>query len=163
MIRRAVWGDLESVLRINAQARPGVAALDHAELERLLGIGAMLTVAEDLGTVSGYLLSFRYGAAYDGEEFRYLQQHLSEKFLYIDQVAVDARSQRRGLASALYRSLFDHAAEFGAFCCEVNLDPPNDGSMAFHQRLGFRAIRELKVRDGRSVALLNLGPELLQQ
>ena len=45
----------------------------------------------------------------------------------------------RGLATCLYRDLFEHAREAGhdRIVCEVNLDPPNPGSDVFHARMGF--------------------------
>jgi len=39
--------------------------------------------------------------------------------------------------------------------CEVNLRPPNEGSMHFHQRLGFRQVAEQESEGGtKTVALL---------
>ena len=32
------------------------------------------------------------------------------------------------------------SAEHSLLCCEVNLEPPNPGSLRFHQRIGFTEV-----------------------
>jgi len=49
-----------------------------------------------------------------------------------------------GLQAAMRKSL----------SCEVNLDPPNPASMAFHMSYGFIQIGRMHTSDGRHVALL---------
>jgi hypothetical protein len=77
----------------------------------------------------------------------------------VDQVAIAAAGQRQGIGLALYESLADEARarQCELLCCEVNVIPPNPGSMAFHLRLGFRQYDALAVDDGRSVVLLARG------
>jgi len=137
------------ILRINRDSRPGVAALDAAELQRLQSLSARHRVAvADDGRVAGYALAFDRDAAYDGEEFLALRKLLSGPFVYIDQIAVAADHRRRGVAAALYRG-FE-----GVLCCEVNLQPPNPASSAFHRGCGFDVIETLRTADGRTVELL---------
>ena len=42
--------------------------------------------------------------------------------------------------------------------CEVNVVPPNPGSLAFHKTLGFSKVGQLSVHDGREVVLLEYSP-----
>lgn len=137
------------ILRINRDSQPGVAALDASELQRLQSLSARHCVAIDgEGRVAGYVLAFERDSAYDGEEFLALRKLLPGPFLYIDQVAVAAEHRRRGVAAALYRG-FE-----GVLCCEVNLQPPNPSSSAFHRGCGFEVIETLSTADGRTVELL---------
>ena len=149
-------GDAAALLQVNADSRPHVAPLNRAELERLRGLGGVVLIAAGAGAVAGYLIAFPDSAAYDGEEFQYFQQHCGHPFTYIDQVAVSCSFRLRGVARSLYEGAAVHA-RFPAptrRCCEVNIDPPNPGSMEFHRRLGFERLAELRVSDGRVVALL---------
>lgn len=148
--------DVAAVLRINALGRPGVAALGCEELGALQDAGAQILVAVVAGDVAGYLIAFDDDADYDGEEFRVFQRRLARPFVYVDQVAVDAAHARAGIASALYASLATARAHAGAQrqCCEVNTEPPNPVSLAFHRQLGFRSLGSLRVTDGRTVDLL---------
>ena len=54
-------------------------------------------------------------------------------------VAVSPDSQGSGVGRRLYDAVVEHARAAGAteVTCEVNLDPPNPDSQAFHAALGF--------------------------
>jgi uncharacterized protein len=153
-IRRATAGDHEAILAINAQGVPGVSALAAADLDRLAAAADPLLVAVRDGSMAAYLIAFRPDAAYEGTCFRWFREH-HPRSLYIDQVAVGADWRRSGVASELYTELEIAARERGldALTCEVNLDPPNPQSMAFHGVLGFREVATLDVPDGRRVSL----------
>lgn len=70
-------------------------------------------------------------------------------FLYIDRVAVADHARRRGLAGCIYRDLFRFAAEQGypIIGAEVNADPPNPASDAFHAAQGFQVVGEARLTD----------------
>lgn len=156
-IRALASSDCEAVLRINAESQPGVSCLDRAELMRLMAMsGEHLAIEEPDAGLLGYLLAFRSDAPYDGEEFLAFKKSCTTPFIYIDQVAVDAARRRAGLASSLYRAIEAEAHRRGslALCCEVNLTPPNPGSLTFHQNRGFDRAGVLGTQDGRTVALM---------
>jgi uncharacterized protein len=62
--------------------------------------------------------------------------------MYLDRVAFDADAQGRGLGTRLYAELDRLMVEAGAnhLALEVNVDPPNEQSLAFHARRGFREV-----------------------
>ncbi len=153
-IRGATPGDHEAILAINAEGVPGVSAFDAAKLARLAAAADPLLVAVRDGNVAAYLIAFRPEAAYEGTCFQWFREH-HPRSLYIDQVAVGSDWRRSGVASELYTALEIAAREHGldALTCEVNLDPPNPQSMAFHSVLGFREVATLHVPDGRRVSL----------
>jgi predicted GNAT superfamily acetyltransferase len=157
-IRPLAGSDCDEILRINGANRPSVAALDRAELARLLALGVSghVVVAED-GAIAGYMLVFARGSEYDGEEYRYFSTQLREDFLYVDQVAIDSARQRSGAGRRCYEALTDEAKARGIalLCCEVNTVPPNPASLEFHQRLGFTVIGNGDTLDGRRVAFLS--------
>jgi len=79
------------------------------------------------------------------------------RFAYVDRVVVAPEAQGRGAGRALYAALAARAraAGIGRLCCEVNLDPPNAGSLAFHARLGFAPLGEATdPRNGKRVRYL---------
>jgi uncharacterized protein len=156
-IRPISGADRAEVLRINSGSRPAVAALDAAELNRLLSLGNDHRVAVgDDGAVLGYLLAFDDACSYDGEEFQYFRAQLPRPFLYVDQLAVDPECKGRGIGRKFYEALIAlaKARHIERLCCEVNLQPPNPDSFRFHRRLGFNAIGNGDTLDGRRVAFL---------
>jgi predicted GNAT superfamily acetyltransferase len=62
----------------------------------------------------------------------------------------------RGYARRLYDDLFDRAGEAGHAIvgCEVNSDPPNPASDAFHAALGFAEVGRAKIPNGKTVRYL---------
>jgi uncharacterized protein len=65
-----------------------------------------------------------------------------DNFVYVDRVVVAPAARGKGHARALYTDLFQRAKSAGhtRIVCEVNLDPPNPVSDAFHASLGFSEI-----------------------
>lgn len=157
-LRRLGYSDCREVLRINAESLPGVARLDEKEFDRLMGItNAHLAIEGADTAIIGYALAFPSNAAYDGEEFLAFLEACEGPFMYIDQVAVETNMRRRGVASSLYQALEDEArrSSMSALCCEVNLVPPNPGSIAFHRDREFHQLKVLETADGRTVTLLS--------
>jgi predicted GNAT superfamily acetyltransferase len=153
-IRVARQQDFDAILAINVEGRPGVSALTHSELASALATGSVW-VAEGTAGLAGYLIAYRSDAAYDGEEFIWFQSRYSP-FLYIDQVAVTRQQRRAAVGFQLYQIAERAAREHGFFSlvCEVNLDPPNPVSLAFHTRNDFHEVGILDTQDGRKVKLL---------
>lgn len=79
------------------------------------------------------------------------------RFVYIDRVVVQKSARKRGLGKLLYDDVMATALAAGhtLVCCEVNVDPPNPGSDAFHARMGFAEIGRAWVPDrGKTVRYL---------
>lgn len=154
-MRRCQPSDGVAIQAINLAGAPGVSPLTDAELAALADGSVRCWVAEDAGQVVGYLITYTNSDPYDGEEFAWFQQRVPT-FLYIDQVAIASSHRRRGVGATLYRQAAEDAHTTGleSLTCEVNLDPPNPTSLAFHQELGFVNIGELHTGDGRYVTLL---------
>ena len=94
------------------------------------------------------LLALDQDAAYDNPNFRWFQERF-DRFVYIDRVVVSGNIRGQGIGRALYGALFSRAAAKGhtRTVCEINLDPPNPGSDAFHRALGFEVIGQAYLSD----------------
>lgn len=79
------------------------------------------------------------------------------RFVYIDRVVVGEGSRKRGLGKLLYNDVIEAARQAGhtRICCEVNIEPPNPASDAFHTRMGFEEIGRAYLPDrGKTVRYL---------
>jgi len=87
------------------------------------------------------LVAFDERADYRSPNFLWFRDRF-DRFVYVDRVVVAAYARGRGLARALYLQLFARARDAGhdTVVAEVNVDPPNPGSHAFHAAMGFRAV-----------------------
>jgi len=94
-----------------------------------------------IGEADALLIAFDQDADYDSPNFLWFRERFA-RFVYIDRVVVDARARGRGLARALYEELFARARLAGhtIVVCEVNAEPANPVSDAFHAALGFAEI-----------------------
>ncbi len=152
--------DADSVLRLNAESVAALSPLDAARLAELAALSDWFEVATDsAGGVAGFLLAFGETSAYGGSHFGWFQSRL-RGFLYIDRVVLDAGARGAGLGRALYGRASDEAARRGLvwLACEVDVEPPNAGSLAFHAKLGFAEVGRWTPPGGaKRVALLARG------
>ncbi len=134
--------DLSAVLELNQRWVPSVGSLTESSLEDLLDC-ASFTAAEfaDEGTLCGFVIVLGPGANYASPNYRFFADR-HESFTYVDRVAVNPDMRQSGLGTRLYRATAQWAIESGSpvVCCEVNLEPANPDSMAFHERLGFTEV-----------------------
>jgi uncharacterized protein len=86
----------------------------------------------------GFLIAFDQDCDYASENFLWFKARF-DRFVYVDRVVVAQAARGRGLAKALYAELFvaARAAGHSRIVCEVNSDPPNPASDAFHAALRF--------------------------
>ena len=77
---------------------------------------------------------------------------------YIHYAAVDPAHQGRGIGRALYRAFFDLARSQGRSLIRCSTSPVNRGSVAFHQKMGFRLAESPNQVEGFPVHLDYNGP-----
>ncbi len=116
-------------------------ALSWLEPDRLQHLVAQAFVALQIGDAEAFLLVFDQDAEYDSPNFLWFRSRFP-RFLYIDRIVVASRAEGRGHARRMYSELFQRAvhAKHDVIVCEVNSDPPNPASDAFHSELGFTEI-----------------------
>ena len=87
------------------------------------------------------LIALTEDADYDSPNFQWFRMRYP-LFVYVDRIIVSPNARGRGLAAGLYEHLFATTAAAGKerVVCEVNSDPPNPASDAFHARLRFEVV-----------------------
>jgi predicted GNAT superfamily acetyltransferase len=116
-----------------------VGDVDRARLESIVAASSLALVARDgSGPLAGFVIVLPPGADYDSPNYRHFDSTY-EDYRYVDRIAIDPAVHRGGLGRRLYDAVFDHARSQRSpvVLAEVNLDPPNPGSLAFHSALGF--------------------------
>ena len=140
VVRNIEIADLPRVLEINNANTPGVSELTFAELESDLNNSLhALAIVNEQGEVCAFCITFDPNAPDAGVNHRWFAERY-KSFVYLDRIAIDSNHQNRGLGALLYHAVEQHmlnSAEHSLLCCEVNLEPPNPGSLRFHQRIGF--------------------------
>jgi predicted GNAT superfamily acetyltransferase len=109
------------------------------------------------GQLAGFLIGLRPGLPYDSLNYRWFSENYDD-FGYVDRVAVAPTARRLGVASRLYQ---DFAATLRGnvevMTCEVNIRPPNESSMRYHEQHGFVRVATQETDGGKKeVALLEM-------
>jgi len=146
--------DFEIVLSLNAACVPHVNLISHDELQWFGANAAFVRVAKIDQQFAGFLIGLRPGTSYDSPNYRWFCNNY-EDFAYVDRVAVSDWARRRSVAETLYASFAKSQAGVAVMTCEVNIRPANEGSMIFHERMGFRQVGS-QLTDGgkKEVALM---------
>ncbi len=160
-VRDAEARDEDFILALNAACTPAVGDMDASDYHDIVGWAHRIVIAEaaigaDGVKPVGFMILIRPGSAYPSDNYGWFEDQFDHQ-LYVDRIAVDNAARGLGIGRALYDEAFRMAAELGEqrVTAEVNEDPPNPESMAFHAKLGFRhLLSRTSPRLGKVVAML---------
>lgn len=151
VLRPMTDADHPEVLALNEAFVHLLAPLEEPRLRQLRAWADQDAVIELDGGFAGFVLTFAAGSPYDGDHFGWFAERY-EDFHYLDRVVLAPHTRRRGLATAAYDEL-EAGCGRPAMCLEVNLDPPNEASLAFHRARGYREVGR-RSSDGKLVVML---------
>ena len=156
-VRNIEITDLARVLEINNANTPGVSELTMDELQTDLRNSLhALAIDNEHGEVCAFCITFAQDASEAGDNHRWFAERY-ESFVYLDRIAIDSDYRNRGLGVQLYQSVENmmlQSGEHTMLCCEVNLEPPNPGSLRFHHRIGFTEVGQQSFDTDYTVSLL---------
>lgn len=139
-IRDITDADIPALLALNNSEAEAVNELTRDAFEGRLRSAYAARMLTD-GTA--FLLAFDHATPPQGPNHAWFTARESY-FAYVDRVVVATEARRKGVAAALYEDLARIARldKIKIMVCEVNLEPLNAISMAFHERLGFAEVGE---------------------
>jgi uncharacterized protein len=153
-LREATRADWSALLALNAASVRELSPLDEERLKYILALAHRSLVVERSSEVVAFAVAIAPGAAYDSNNYGWFGERY-ERFLYLDRIAVAAAQRRQGIGAQLYDAMEQAAAPFERMVCDVNIDPPNDASLAFHAFRGYLQVGRLQHGATKTVALLS--------
>ena len=153
VLRPMTAADHHDVLELNERHVELLSPLDETRLTALLAVAENASVIDADGAFAGFVITFAAGSAYDGENFSWFSEHYDD-FCYLDRVVIHEDFRRRGLASLVYDEM-ESSCGRPLFALEVNLDPPNVASLAFHRARGYTEVGQ-RHSGGHLVSMLTL-------
>ena len=141
--------DLADVLALNEASLPHVSSMDMDQARWFAANAWYFRVARIDGVFAGFLIGLRPGVDYRSENYRWFCESYQD-FGYVDRVAVSQSARRQGVASQLYDDFADALrGKVDVMTCEVNTRPPNESSMRYHERHGFRRVGSQETDGGK--------------
>lgn len=139
--------DTTAILLLNNAHAKETSTLDNAGLKTLLDM-AFYARGIDHGATA-LLIALEHNAAYVNPNFAWFQGS-RESFVYIDRIIVSSSARGQGIARILYEDLMAAAKRVGheRVVCEVNIEPPNPVSEAFHVAMGFESVGQATIHNG---------------
>lgn len=147
-VRPYATRDLAVLHMMNNAAVPNVNALTKAELVDLVETSLMTRVVVDGDDRPvGFVLCLNEGLAYDSLNYAWVSARY-DSFAYVDRVVVADDARGRGVGRVLYDATFMELGQRrDQLLLEVNLEPPNPVSRAFHIAMGFDEVGERWTED----------------
>ena len=159
LLRPLTGEDAPALVALNDAAHPAVPITTAEEMRGLLALAALALGLERDGALLGFVIAMHPGADYASENYRWFEAR-GTGHVYVDRIVVAESERGRGLGPVLYDAVFAEARRLRhpEVTCEVNLDPPNPGSLAFHSRLGFAQVGTQATKGGSVVVALLAAP-----
>ena len=142
-LRPAGPRDDDAVLTLNLAEEVLLAPMDRQRLAYLRSRADRFDVIEVDGEPAGFVVTMTAHSDYDSPNHRWFRDRYGDDFYYLDRIALSLRVRRRGVAGRVYDELEGVAAAYGRMALEVNLLPPNPGSVAFHTGRGYAEVGRL--------------------
>ncbi|HEV8054871.1 MAG TPA: GNAT family N-acetyltransferase [Nocardioidaceae bacterium] len=153
LLRAMTDADTAAVLALNAASVDDLSPLDAERLAVLRSLAVGADVVQVDHEVAAFVLLFGPDAAYDSANFDWFRQRYGEQFLYLDRIAVGQPYRRRGIGALVYAAAERRATPYRRLVCEVNAEPPNDTSLAFHRARGFTEVGRREQGAGKVCAM----------
>ena len=151
-IRPLTKADIDAIWSINEEGLPGTGKVSSDEIEALLDFSSLAVGAHLDEILVGFVICLPPKTDYGSLNYAWFNNNYND-FLYVDRIAVRTQYQNRKIGTLLYDFVKSNAVERGVpVTAEVNIQPPNPGSIRFHERHGFERVGVLK-HHNKSVAL----------
>ena len=132
--------DIDAMWAINEQGLPGTGKVSKVEIGQLLEFSSISVGAYDRDELVGFVICLPPKTAYGSLNYAWFNEHY-QSFVYVDRIAVSEENRNKGVGSALYNHVVLYSKQHGVpVAAEVNREPPNPGSMRFHNRFGFEEV-----------------------
>ena len=143
---------IEQIYILNQDLTPMVGSLDNSnELKDLIDMSSDSFYIEKKSELVGFIVCFRENSIYKSQNYIHFNKKY-ERFLYIDRVGIRKKHDNKGIGTHLYEHIFNINDENELpICAEVNIEPKNEISLRFHQKMGFKETSERTINNNYKV------------
>ena len=152
-LRALSFDEIEAMWTINEQGLPGTGQVSRQELRDLLTLSILPIGAFQEKEMLGFVICLPPRTTYGSLNYAWFNERF-DSFIYVDRIAVSETHRNKGVGTMLYERVVAYSHENNIpIAAEVNVEPPNPGSMRFHHRFGFEEVGTLQHKQ-KSVTML---------
>jgi predicted GNAT superfamily acetyltransferase len=147
-IRDITRDDFPEILHLNEQALPQVSPVDSEKLNWFTQVAPYFRVAVANNKVAGFLIAIAEDCVYPSQYFQWFCERY-DRFIYVDRIIVSDWARGNRIAWRLYEDLEQFAiTNTYPLTADVYSQPPNEISLTFHEKYGFRVVGTQSVENG---------------
>ena len=154
IIRHANVDDADAIAALNEVFVSVTSPMDSERFLELFALSSFCLVAENATGLLGFVIAMRNGAPYDNGNYQWFEARVPD-MIYVDRIVLASDARGQGVGAKLYGYLAELA--IGLNCqtmtAEMDIDPPNDHSVYFHQKSGFAEIGQRTLDSGKRVSM----------
>jgi predicted GNAT superfamily acetyltransferase len=154
-IRDFTEQDLAVIHVANEANLPHVNSLNLGQFAELANKTAYFKVVLLDGELAGFLMAMVPATDYDSDNYQWFSREYDD-FIYVDRIITLVHARGHGVGSALYQDVESYCQHnnISRICCEVNIRPANEASIAFHEKRGYKQVSTQATEGGKkSVSL----------
>ena len=148
--------DFDTIWQLNQAAVDAVSSVTRDQMLTLVGMSRDVLVVDSGRQIVGFCNTFNPGVDYHSVNYRWFSER-DQEFVYLDRIVIAETARNRGLGAQLYDEVECRMRRSGGpyvLACEVNFNPPNEGSLRFHRRIGFVPVGYQESKPGLVVEML---------
>tara|TARA_B100000579_G_scaffold85365_1_gene66733 strand:- start:21 stop:524 length:504 start_codon:yes stop_codon:yes gene_type:complete len=137
---------MEEIYILNQELTPMVGSLNSSnELKDLIDMSSHSFYIEKKSELVAFIVCLRENSIYKSQNYVHFDKKY-KRFLYIDRVGVRKKHGNKGIGTYLYEHIFNiNDGNALPICAEVNIEPKNEISLRFHQKMGFEETSEKSI------------------
>lgn len=153
-LRPATPEDIATLVALNDAVVAVTSPMDADQMRALMQIAAHCVVAEHHNQIAGFVLAMQMKAPYANGNFSWFGARLNN-FIYVDRIVIADEGRGQGLGKRLYDHIATQARAAGnlVMAAEMDLDPPNHGSLKFYAQAGFFRLGTRALDSGKVVSM----------
>ncbi len=138
--------DHADVLGLNERFVHLLAPLADERLQRMTETGTVEVIRHE-GRFAGFVVTAMSGSGFTSDNFAWFGERY-DSYCYLDRIVLEEDVRRLGLGRRVYDEIEARTARRAPLLTlEVNIDPPNEPSLAFHTGRGFAQVGERVIED----------------
>ena len=139
-IRILTAADASDLWTINEECLPGVGQISQSAMADLVSLASLPLGAYQDDTLMGFVLCLPPGTRYASLNYAWFNERY-DAFVYVDRIAVGQSYRDKSVGTYLYQRVIEESLKQQCpVAAEINIEPPNPGSMRFHKRHGFTEV-----------------------